>query len=62
MCLAKSIIEDVIDEVDNCAGTITVAHVSDVSDGLFNEGITRTYSVTDAKFKYDKHYSNNCHR
>jgi hypothetical protein len=41
-------IEDVIDEADNCAGAITVAHVSDVSDENFNpEVITRTYSVTD---------------
>ncbi|PKH52611.1 hypothetical protein CXF68_18730 [Tenacibaculum sp. Bg11-29] len=36
-------------EVDNCTGTITVAFVSDVSDGNSNpEIITRTYSVTDA--------------
>ena len=39
----------VIDEADNCSGPITVAFVSDVSDGNFNpETITRTYSVTDA--------------
>ncbi|WP_422090674.1 HYR domain-containing protein [Tenacibaculum ovolyticum] len=38
----------VADEVDNCAGTITVAFVNDVSDGNSNpEIITRTYSVTD---------------
>ncbi len=40
----------VTDEADNCstAANITVAHVSDVSDGNSNpEVITRTYSVTD---------------
>ncbi|WBX77665.1 HYR domain-containing protein [Tenacibaculum ovolyticum] len=38
----------VTDEADNCTGTITVAFVSDVSDGNSNpEIITRTYSVTD---------------
>ncbi|SDI49507.1 LamG-like jellyroll fold domain-containing protein, partial [Winogradskyella thalassocola] len=37
------------DEADNCAGTITVIHTGDVSNGNFNpEIITRTYSVTDA--------------
>ena len=40
----------VIDEADNCVGTITVDWVSDVSDGNVCNGeiITRTYSVTDA--------------
>ncbi len=41
---------DVTDEADNCSleANITVAHVSDVSDGNSNpEVITRTYSVTD---------------
>ncbi len=43
-------IADVTDEADNCSleANITVAHVSDVSDGNSNpEVITRTYSVTD---------------
>ncbi|NNC84430.1 MAG: T9SS type A sorting domain-containing protein [Bacteroidia bacterium] len=43
-------ITDVTDEADNCSleANITVAHVSDVSDGNSNpEVITRTYSVTD---------------
>jgi gliding motility-associated-like protein len=39
----------VTDEADNCPGTITVAFVSDNSDGNnCPETITRTYSVTDA--------------
>jgi len=40
----------VIDEADNCIGPVTVAFVSDVSDGNVCNGeiITRTYSVTDA--------------
>jgi hypothetical protein len=38
----------VTDEADNCTGTPTVAHVSDLSDGnTCPEVITRTYSVTD---------------
>ncbi|WP_123812145.1 LamG-like jellyroll fold domain-containing protein [Mangrovimonas sp. DI 80] len=38
----------VTDEADNCTGPITVALLSDVSDGNSNpEIITRTYSVTD---------------
>lgn len=37
------------DEADNCTGNLTVAFVSDVSNGLSNpETITRTYSITDA--------------
>jgi gliding motility-associated-like protein len=41
-------ITHVIDEADNCIGTLVVAFVSDVSDGLTCPvTITRTYSVTD---------------
>lgn len=51
-CLADVLppnVADVIDEADNCGGSIVVAFVSDVSDGnSCPEIITRTYSVTDA--------------
>ena len=41
-------INAITDEADNCVGTITVAHVGDVSSGTCPMTITRTYSVTDA--------------
>ena len=47
-CLIPPDILAVIDESDNCAGALTVTHISDVSDGGTNpEMITRTYRVAD---------------